>query len=62
MMMTTKRIAHGLHKRFDEMNSTLNLHTDILREISSTQKEMSSSLKDLSSTQKNIEKILTAQP
>ena len=43
MMLATRRVVRSLHKRFDALDDTLKTHTEILKEIASSQKEMASS-------------------
>ena len=69
MMLTTRRVASGLHDRFDKLNDIASSQNRILEEIASSQKEIASSqkeiassqnsiLKEIASTQHNVEDIL----
>ena len=51
MMLATRRVVRSLHKRFDALDDTLKTHTEILKEIASSQKEMASSQKEMASSQ-----------
>ncbi len=50
MMLGTRRVATKLCERLDEINITLGMHTVILIEIASSQKEMVTSQKEMAST------------
>ena len=66
MMLTTRRVASGLHDRFNELNNVLrdiaSSQNSILMEIASSQNsilmEIASSQKEIASSQHNIENIL----
>ncbi len=50
MMLGTRRVATKLCERLDEINTKLGMHTVILIEIASSQKEMVTSQKEMAST------------
>ena len=58
MMLTTRRVASGLHDRFDKLNDIASSQNSILEEIASSQKEIASSqnsiLEEIASSQKEI--------
>ena len=73
MMLTTRKVASGLHDRFDKLNDVLldiassqnsilkeiaSSQNSILKEIASSQKEIASSQKEIASSQHNVEDIL----
>ena len=62
MMLTTRKVAIGLHDRFNELNNVLrdiaSTQNSILKEIASSQKEIASSQKEIASSQHNVEDIL----
>ncbi len=43
MMLATRRVVRSLHNRFDALDDALKTHTEILKEMASSQKEMASS-------------------
>ena len=66
MMLTTRKVASGLHDRFDELNNVLreiaSSQNSILREIASSQKEIASSQHNVENILKRIEEKITVTP
>lgn len=54
MMLTTRKVASGLHDRFDKLNDILLDITSAVKEIASSQKEIVSSQKEIASAVKEI--------
>ncbi len=58
MMLATRQVAKKLHERFNEQNDILSSHTEILKDMASSQKDMASSLKRLENNFSDMGKIL----
>ena len=58
MMLATRQVAKKPHERFNEQNTILATHTDILNKMDNSLKEIASSQKEIVSSLKGIDSKL----